>query len=66
MTKNNSSQTTVMKQCEYGTAKAGNVNMERCEKEADKEYLGYGEDRIVHLCEEHYDEFHRGDFYSKR
>ena len=49
-------------QCEYGTAKAGTVGYERCERDADRTYLDMSE--TIHLCQEHYDEFHRGDYYS--
>lgn len=55
-----------MTQCEYGTAKASNVTQDRCEREATKEYLGMDPDDPVHLCSEHYKEFHRGDYLSKR
>lgn len=57
---------TVSKQCEYGTAKAGCVDMERCPKEAKEEYIQLDEDDPIHLCEEHYEYFQYEDFLSKR
>lgn len=53
-----------MTQCEYGTAKAGTKGLERCEREATKEYIQL--DEPIHLCQEHYDEFHKADVYSSR
>lgn len=53
-------------QCEHGTARAGSAYANRCEKDADKTYLGLGEDNPIDLCQEHYDEYHRGDFLSRR
>ncbi len=49
-------------QCEYGTAKAGNVYDERCERDAVQEYMQLSEP--IHLCEKHYDKIIRGDYYS--
>lgn len=50
-------------QCEYGTPVAGNVNQERCEQKGTKTYHVL-DDETIDLCEEHYEQFHRGDYLS--
>lgn len=49
-------------QCKYGTAEAGTVNQERCERDAEKEYIQL--DDPIPLCDEHFREFMKSDYYS--
>lgn len=56
-----------MTQCEYGLARTGTATLDRCEKEATEEYLDVLDDEEPYqLCEEHYEQFHYGDYMSKR